>query len=71
MSTPDPVPSRSGWVPTTSTLAGAGMGAYVANLIIAGIEYYGHLTLSSMVVTSIAGLCVGLAGYLFPDGGRR
>lgn len=63
-------PSR-GWQPTTSTAAGALIGQNVAQLICAALTGLAHWDLSTATVASISGLCIAIAGYCFPDGGRK
>ena len=66
-----PTPPSSGWTPTTSTVGGAVLGGAVAQLATAAIEQFGHVTLSSATAGALTTLLVAIAGYIFPDGGRR
>ena len=64
----DPKP---GWLPTTSTLAGGGLGVAVAQLIVAGLQQIFHLTVSPETGVSLGVVCTAAIGYFFPDGGRK
>lgn len=69
--TTPPAERKSGWQPTVSTSAGALVGGAVAQLICATIPDLVHHPLADATVGSIYTLCIALAGYLFPDGGRK
>jgi uncharacterized membrane protein YeaQ/YmgE (transglycosylase-associated protein family) len=72
VSTPDPVPKRSGWVPTTENAAGGLFGGYVAQLIVASWGAYvpAH-PMSIQTVVAVTGICTVLANHLFRNGGGR
>ncbi len=69
MNSPNPVPS--GWTPTTSTVAGGVIGGAAAQIITAVVEALAHTTLSTATAGAISTLAVVIAGYFFPDGGRK
>ena len=64
--------SNSGWVPTKSTVGGAGIGLVVAQFCIA---LYNQLKpqapVSAELASAFTALLSGVAGYIFKDGGRR
>ncbi len=66
-----PPPPPSGWTPTTSTLAGGVIGGAAAQIITATIEFFTHATVSAATAGAISTLAVVIAGYVFPDGGRK
>jgi hypothetical protein len=74
METPIPVPPSNpqptGWRPTTSTAAGALLGGAVAQIVVAVLTKL-NWTPDLMTAGAINTLCVFVAGYLFPDGGRK
>jgi hypothetical protein len=64
----DPEPDKPvSWVPHRSVYGGAIVGTFVAQLIIAGIEFYLHATASTTVHDAITGLCIFGACYFIPD----
>ena len=68
----DPAPApQSGWVPTTSTIGGGVLGGAVGQVVIAMSESVAHVTLTSATAGAITTIAVIVAGYLFPDGGRK
>lgn len=64
-------PDKPGWIPTTSTLGGAGIGLAAAQVIVAICDQYFQHALSPELASAITTLCVAAAGYIFKDGGRR
>jgi hypothetical protein len=61
---------RPGWKPTTSTVGGALIGGAVAQVVIGVFEQF-FVPLNPNIAGGLTVLCVALAGYLFPDGGRK
>lgn len=68
MSDPD---KPTGWVPTNSTLGGAGIGLAAAQVIVALCDQYFQHPLSAEFSSAITTLCVAAAGYFIKDGGRK
>lgn len=66
-----PLPSASGWKPTTSTVVGGGLGLAVAQFIVAVCDQTFHTPIGPELSSAITGLCVTVGNYLIPDGGRR
>jgi hypothetical protein len=67
----DPEPP-SGWTPTVSTIAGAGLGGSAAYLVIKGISFFFHQTgFDPTAYVALTAVCNGAIGYFFPDGGRK
>lgn len=71
MQDPEPNGPKSGWVPTTSTIAGAGVGGCIAYLIIRVVDAIFHTPFNALDYVALTTICNGIAGYLFPDGGRK
>lgn len=61
----------AGWTPTASTAAGGGLGLVAGQFIVALCNQYFSHPLSPELASATTGLCVIVAGYLFPDGGRK
>lgn len=71
---PDPTPQNpipEGWRPTTSTVAGGAIGGAFAQLAVASIEFLIHQSLTSATAAALTTVCIVVAGYIFPDGGRK
>lgn len=71
MQNPEPNQPASGWKPTTSTVAGGGIGFLVGQFIVALCDQLFHKPLSPELAATIGPLCAAIVGYLFPDGGRK
>jgi hypothetical protein len=67
----EPGSSKSGWVPTTSTVGGGVIGAAVAQVIVAVCDAYFKTPLDAATSSAVTTLCVSVAGYFIKDGGRR
>ncbi len=67
----DPEPP-SGWRPTTSTIAGAGIGGSIAYLLILGADKIFHQAgFDPAAYVATTAVCNAIIGYFFPDGGRK
>ena len=67
----DPTPSKTGWVPTVSTVAGGGIGLAIGQFIVALCDQFFHSPIGPELSSAITGICVTGANYLIPDGGRK
>jgi hypothetical protein len=67
---PTPAPS-AGWVPTTSTWAGGGLGLAAAQIVCGLWQHFTHSPVDAPTAAAIATVCTAAIGYFFPDGGRR
>lgn len=61
----------TGWKPTTSTVAGAGLGLAASQIIVAVCDQYFKTPIGPELSSAITTVCVFTAGYFFPDGGRK
>jgi hypothetical protein len=67
----EPNGPKAGWTPTASTAAGGGIGLTLGEFIVAFCDQYLSHPLSAALASATTGLCIILAGYFFPDGGRK
>jgi hypothetical protein len=71
MQDPEPPVDHSGWKPTTSTVAGGGIGTSVAIVLAATYKQVFKTDIDPNLAIAGAGLLVSIIGYFFPDGGRK
>lgn len=71
MQDPEPDINKPGWRPTASTAAGGGIGFVAGQFIVALCGQYLPHPLSPELASATTALLTIVAGYFFPDGGRR
>lgn len=71
--TPETTPAdKSGWVPTRSTIVGAVIGGAAGQVLVSlWNSFVPAHAMDLQTAGAVNTLCVALAGYFFPDGGRK
>lgn len=62
----DPQPPTS-WKPTRSVIGGSVLGTAVAQLVIAGVQYFLKVQIDPVVGGAITTICTFAATYFIPD----